>query len=375
MSAKEKIDAENYENICLSCKNDEINKHRVLVNSGRSQYNFLEIFREKFGIFLERLCEIYPRCFLCRRCVQEIKRLVSAENTINAVNKYFNELFKERELESVSKIESKRLCHNTSFEIPASKKVKTNLEYNGQGGNSDSSRQYGASLFSIQPQIAYPNHMFIPQPYAGLSVGNVALQSQRLTLAMSRNNFDIQNEGIDFVNASATSTPKKRQVPTNTEPTVVTVSVKYPSKSKQKKLEGDFAKLGKALVHENNVGIANTVTKSIHLREKVIERILRLLKNEIEDLCSTGKPSLLRGTTKEKLSNFKLEKLCEEWAERAPLFYSFLRVCCFKSNKEDANWCPGMAMAGSVLLKQRNKHMNVMAAIIGITLKTSSTSV
>ncbi|CAB3995265.1 Hypothetical predicted protein [Paramuricea clavata] len=110
--------------------------------------------------------------------------------------------------------------------------------------------------------------MFIPQPYAGLTVGSVTLQSKRLPLAMNRNNFGIQNEGIDFVNASATSTPKKRQVPTNTEPTVVTVSVKYPLKSKQKKLRGDFAKLGKALVHKNNVGIANTITKSIHLCER-----------------------------------------------------------------------------------------------------------
>ena len=37
MSAKEKIDAENYENICLSCKNDEIRDRSLFMAGGGTE--------------------------------------------------------------------------------------------------------------------------------------------------------------------------------------------------------------------------------------------------------------------------------------------------------------------------------------------------
>ena len=140
---------------------------------------------------------------------------------------------------------------------------------------------------------------------------------------------------------------------------------------------GDFAKIVKAILHQNPKGIANVVVKSKSLREKVIDCLLQLIKTEIAGLCSVKNPSILRKTTKEDLLEFSLEKVCSEWAERAPIFYLFLRGCCSKckSTAKDLEWFPAMAVAGSVLLKQCNKHMNALASIIGLIVKTKSLEV
>ena len=52
---------------------------------------------------------------------------------------------------------------------------------------------------------------------------------------------------------------------------------------------GDFAKIVKAILHQNPTGIANVVVKSKSLREKVIDCLLQLIKTEITGLCSVKK--------------------------------------------------------------------------------------
>ena len=107
---------------------------------------------------------------------------------------------------------------------------------------------------------------------------------------------------------------------------------------------GDLARILKAILHQNPKGISNIVAKLKSLREKVIDCLLQLIKTEIDGLCSVKNPSILRKTTK------------KERAERAPIFYLFLHACCSKckGTAKDFEWFPAMAVAGSVLLKQRN---------------------
>ena len=72
------------------------------------------------------------------------------------------------------------------------------------------------------------------------------------------------------------------------------------------------------------------------------------------------RPSLLRKTSKEDLQNFDLQKLCEEWQERAPTFYALLLNTASRTNRK-GTW--------SILLKQRNREMNA-TAVMGILLKS-----
>ena len=84
---------------------------------------------------------------------------------------------------------------------------------------------------------------------------------------------------------------------------------------------------------------------------------------------------MLRAKTKEDFASFEFQNLCMEWKEKAPLFYAFLMTVATSNNKNDQQWFPSVAIAGSVLLKQRNSHMNGCATILGILFKSTSIEV
>ena len=85
---------------------------------------------------------------------------------------------------------------------------------------------------------------------------------------------------------------------------------------------------------------------------------------------------MLRANTKEEIVNFDFEKLCFEWKERAPICYTFLMACATTTRNEIApEWLPSMAVAGLILLKQRNSHMNGCATVLGILIKLRSLEV
>ena len=84
------------------------------------------------------------------------------------------------------------------------------------------------------------------------------------------------------------------------------------------------------------------------------------------------KPSLLRKSAKEDLVNFDFQHLCDEWKERAPLFFSFLMSSAVNKRTKECSWLSGIALAGSVLLKQRSEKMNATASVLGILLKSKS---
>ena len=342
-------------NSCFTCKGEEIDKNKRTRLFGKSKtHDFVGILRETAKIDLDIYSDkCGPTSFLCRNCVNKLKRLDEANKSVSELNKYFRNLFNGRELTQNN--EPKRRLHDTSFEV--TEITRKSLKFDEQDDpllDSDSAsgiEQKDVTLIVTQPFI----------PTATVQPGQA---SQALT-----SNIDLCPIFM--------STPKKAPVNKKTDESRVTISVKYPSKVKNKNIVGDFAKIVKAILPQNPTGIANVVVKSKQLREKVVDRLLRLIKTEIDDLCSVKKPSILRGTTKEKLLEFSLEKVCDEWAERAPMFHSFLRACCSKSRgtAKDLEWSPAMAVAGSVLLKQRNKHMNALASIIGLTIKTKSLEV
>ena len=155
----------------------------------------------------------------------------------------------------------------------------------------------------------------------------------------------------------------------------VKVSIQYSSKPFNKHLPSDYESIGKALVYGPPERIAKAVVKCKLLTKHVLQNVLRLLSSEVCGLCSRSKPSLLRKCDKDDLNKLDFQSLCEEWKDRAPIFYSFLMTCCSVQLSRDESWFPGMAVAGSVLLKQRNPQMNALASVLGILIKTRSIEV
>ena len=154
----------------------------------------------------------------------------------------------------------------------------------------------------------------------------------------------------------------------------VKISIQYSSKPFNKHLPSDYESIGKALVYGPPERIAKAVVKCKLLTKHVLQNVLRLLSSEVCGLCSRSNPSLLRKCDKDDLIKFDFLSLCEEWKDRAPIFYSFLMTCCSVQSR-DESWFPSMAVAGSVLLKQRNSQMNALASVLGILIKTRSIEV
>ena len=185
-----------------------------------------------------------------------------------------------------------------------------------------------------------------------------------------------------FTGRLLTSTPQKQvefQKPerpiADTKETKVHLTVAYPSKSVRKELKDDFAVLGKAISNGSPQKIARAVLKSVTLRKIVVEKVLQLMNTQLNDICSRKRPSILRANTKEEIANFDFEKVCLEWKERAPIFYAFLMTCAAIKKERAPEWLPSVAVSGSILLKQRNSHMNGCATVIGILIKTRSLEV
>ena len=207
---------------------------------------------------------------------------------------------------------------------------------------------------------------------AEVSENFLAWKSPQYSGAVIRQTF-----GAPLLSSTPVSSTQKtsNQSKASIENTTVKLSVSYPSKTVNKTLPKDYEALGKSLVHGPPSRIATAVLKCAPLTHLVIEKVLRLLKAEVGDLCSKKNPSSLRNCTKEALINFDLEKLCNEWKERAPLFYSFLLTVTSGKSQKSTTWFPSMAVAGSILLKQRNPQMNATASALSLVLKTRSTEV
>ena len=157
--------------------------------------------------------------------------------------------------------------------------------------------------------------------------------------------------------------------------TETTVTVKYPSKTMNKTLCGSYQGIGKALAHGVPSQIASAVMKNSTLRNHIMNRTLKTLSQEVSALCSTKNPSLVRKSGKEDLAKFDLQNICNEWKERAPLFYSFLMTSAVNKRTKDYTWFSSVALAGSVLLKQKNEKMDATASVIGVLLKSKSIEV
>ena len=175
-----------------------------------------------------------------------------------------------------------------------------------------------------------------------------------------------------------TSTPKEKPSTSARESsaeTKVKVTVSYPSKTINKTLAPEFEAIGKAIVHGPPSRIAKAILKCKAIRTEVIQQVLRVVSSEVNDLCSRKNPSLLRKTGKDDLVKYDMQKLCNEWKERAPVFYSFLLTCSTSKPNINIDWFPSVALSGSILLKQRKNHMSATASILGILTKTRSIEV
>ena len=128
------------------------------------------------------------------------------------------------------------------------------------------------------------------------------------------------------------------------------------------------------------------------LRVELIKCVLRQLSIECTTIVSPKTSSILRSTTPEGIRNLSLQEVCHEWKQQTPLLYSLLMTTASPSQRnqqrrtkknsisisgkaknslEDCDWLPSVAVAGSILLKQRSRSMNAVQLMLMMLIKYS----
>ena len=362
--------------ICILCKKSfPVAKEKINV-FGKSGLNISSLVKHATNVDLS----VYVGCeklAICRtKCYN---RLVRLKNALNKVDEITREV--QNDFDGNVPLRFKRLSKDSSGTPDA----KRGLNFGGPGSSSDQGEMQGKVAASVVHPIpvSSPNLSPIPfgivNPSGILAYGFVPSRPQNqlvhkaftgampvkmftstpLAKAATRENHDAHSPN-----------PGSQERETS-----VHLTVKYPSKPIHKELKDDYAAIGKAIVYGSPQRIARAVLKNEALKKCFVEKVLQLMTLQLNGLCSRRQPSMLRAHTKDGITQFDFKKLCFEWKERAPMFYVFLMTCASTKKQNNPDWLPSVSVAGSILLKQRNPHMNGCAAILGILLKSNSLEV
>ena len=146
----------------------------------------------------------------------------------------------------------------------------------------------------------------------------------------------------------------------------------YPSEKKKKRLPASLEPLGKAILRGTYEQIAAAAFRQPLIQRFLHEHFVREIGKQCDALRSTKVKSLLRKYSDEDMMDFSFEKLCLEWRERAPLFYHVLMICANPLHGIGSlDWIPSVALAGSVLLRERSKDMCAVALLVSRIIRDS----
>ena len=352
---------------CFICSTVVAKKEKLYI-FGKSSIDFCEIIKSALNVNVRNF-SASEQLFICRaQCYQRLTKFKRALDNFKKAKSELEEVYK------ATVHRTKRLCKDDA-EGDVAKEVDEHVEQSTRGKVakglrfSESTTCTSSPGASLVPQ-AEGQRCVLDEPFCAF-----------LSPIHQSNGGELLKRG--FINTIVhsrnvvTSTPRNlsRNSEGNSQTSNVKVSISYPSKSVNKSIDGSYQLIGKALVHGIPSRIANAAMNCQPVRKHIVEKTLGILKKEVMELCSKKNPSLLRKSTKEGLTDFDLQHVCEEWKVRAPLFYSFLMTAACNKRTKASSWFGSVAVAGSVLLKQRNKQMDATSSLLGIMMKTKSIEV
>ena len=117
--------------------------------------------------------------------------------------------------------------------------------------------------------------------------------------------------------------------------------------------------------------IASAAFKVKQLKVELLKFAVKEVAKECCSLCSSKNPSLLRKCGVDNIANLSLEKICQEFKERAPLLYCVLMTAGIPANsiKKDLDWLPSVAAAGAILMNERCRVMNAFQILFMLCIK------
>ena len=311
---------------------------------------------------------------VCKACYRRLIKFKKASDHLEELKDELKGIFKDRELPRTKRLLS---VESDSGETQASCRGKSSkcLPFDPINTTCTS---YATANSSISTAISQQVRYYTPArfPIGSIGVSHIPSHPYGLVLQAFPSQLTVR-PACEIPQPILTSTPIASKAASNhlnntSETSKTVLSVQYPSKKMNKTLCGSYQTIGKALAHGIPSQIANAVMKNPTLRNHVIENALKTLSKEVAALCSKKNPSILRKSGKEDLAKFDLQLLCKE---RAPLFYSFLMTSAVNKRTKECSWFLSIAIAGSVLLKQRSEKMDATASVLGVLLKSKSVEV
>ena len=88
-----------------------------------------------------------------------------------------------------------------------------------------------------------------------------------------------------------------------------------------------------------------------------------------------NKPVAVTKNRKRRPRKLDLEHIWSEWREIAPVFCSLLLKSAGNKSSKSSTWFGSLALACSVLLKQRNSGMSAVASVLGVLLKSKAVKI
>lgn len=352
---------------CFTCSSLCPGKDRVYI-FGKTSHNFVEIIKSTLNIDVNCYAnDTNTRLFVCKTsCYKRLLKFQRATEKVEEAKKEIQDAFQARP-------RAKRLLRPTDGDqeeesacFPSTNRAKASRTLQFSSANVSSTTC--TSSFASPPLLAGANPLSYVRGFLS-PVQEIGPNYRVFPHVGTTQDFRpplTSTPSCSSANVSGNSRVETQQV---------RLSVQYPSKSLNKTLHGSYQNVGKALTHGVPSRIATAVMNCLPVRNHILGKVMKVVSNEITGLCSKGNPSILRKTGKKDLEKFDVEDVCKEWRERAPVFYSFLLTSAVNKNTKNFTWFGSLAVAGSVLLKQRNCEMSATAAIVGVLLKSKAAEV
>ena len=135
-------------------------------------------------------------------------------------------------------------------------------------------------------------------------------------------------------------------------------------------------KVGRSVGRQRCGPIAKQVVSHPRIRPFILKRVGKLIRKDMEQMCSVKVSSILRKRTPTAMKSFSWGELMKKLERFSPVFCQLLKECVHKKKRKVSKRGTSYAvddatvigMCAAILLRHRNLHMNLVQRIISTLL-------
>ena len=139
-------------------------------------------------------------------------------------------------------------------------------------------------------------------------------------------------------------------------------------------LAGSMKKIGKSVGRRNCRSIAKQVMSHQRIRKCILLKVGKLIKKDMNNICSNKTSSLLRKRTPDAMRSFAWRDLVQELEQHSPTLYQVLKDCVYRKRRKVSGWgvlyranentiigtCAHYLWCAAILLRHHKTHMNLV---------------